>query len=187
LGRPSKPAIVLEAEGKSHRTKAELNVREVGEQALLTGIKMRENPEVKSDKVAHSAFCRINKLLKVIDKNDAITENIINRYCQLISECTGFEEKREAFSAQMEDVKEAYHNQELDASEYFKLICAMQKSVIDCDKQVQVKRRMLLDIEKESLLTIASALRNIPKKPMESAEDDPLDQLLNARPGAQNA
>ena len=33
-----------------------------------------------------------------------------------------------------------------------------------CDKLLQQKRKMLLDIEKENIMTIASALRSVPKK-----------------------
>ena len=40
----------------------------------------------------------------------------------------------------------------------------MQKNMIALDKQVQTKRKMLLDIEKENIMTIASSLRSVPKK-----------------------
>ena len=40
----------------------------------------------------------------------------------------------------------------------------MQKNLISLDKQIQAKRKMLMDIEKENIMTIASSLRSIPKK-----------------------
>ena len=45
---PAKPFKVLLAENKSHRTKAELQLREEGEEALSTKIKMKERKEVKA-------------------------------------------------------------------------------------------------------------------------------------------
>ena len=50
--------------------------------------------------------------------------------------------------------------------------CAHQlhKQVIDLDKQIMQKRRMLLDIEKENLMTIAAALRVIPKGKKEEVD-----------------
>jgi hypothetical protein len=42
---------------------------------------------------------------------------------------------------------------------------------------------MLLDIEKENIMTIASALRSIPKKVEKPGEDDPMANLLNRRRG----
>ena len=45
------------------------------------------------------------------------------------------------------------------------------------DKQIQSKRKMLLDIEKENVMTIASALRSIPKKE-DKETDKPLLKVL---------
>lgn len=48
--------------------------------------------------------------------------------------------------------------------------------MLSLDKQVQAKRKMMLDIEKECALTVASAVRNVPKKP-EKAQDSLLEVL----------
>jgi hypothetical protein len=40
----------------------------------------------------------------------------------------------------------------------------MQNSIISLDRQIQSKRKMLFDIERDNAMTIAAALRNIPKK-----------------------
>lgn len=50
---PTKPVNVIRMEGKSHRTKRELRSRENAEKKLLTGEKLKERNEVKSDSVAH--------------------------------------------------------------------------------------------------------------------------------------
>ena len=39
----------------------------------------------------------------------------------------------------------------------------MQKAVLDADNRVQAKRKMMFDIEKECAITVASALRSVPK------------------------
>ena len=54
------------------------------------------------------------------------------------------------------------------AGEYFTLVTKLQKQVLDIDKRVQEKRGMMLQIEKENLLTIASALRSVPEQPGDS-------------------
>ena len=94
---PAKPVSVLEAEGKSHRTKAELEKRREGENALATGTSLKERPEVKKNEIAHKEFLRLNKLLKSIEKNDAIYEAVINRYCILHAECQDFQNRRNDF------------------------------------------------------------------------------------------
>lgn len=167
MSRPPKPFVVLKTEGKSHRTKKELKQREEGEKALTTGTALKERPEVKANPIAHKEFLRLNKLLKNIEKNDAIYESIINRYCMIQAECFDFEDKREMFYRNLERLEEEYENQsdeELTMREYFKLQNSMQSQIIALDKQVQSKRKMLLDIEKENIMTIAAALRTIPKK-----------------------
>jgi hypothetical protein len=176
---PPKPFMVLKNEKKSHRTKAELKQREAGEKALASGVALKERPEVKANPVAHKEFLRLNKLLKNIEKNDAIYEPIINRYCMIQAECFDFEEKRERFYHNLEKLEEEYENQsdeELTMKEYFKLQNSMQGQIISLDKQVQTKRKMLLDIEKENIMTIAAALRSIPKKVDES--ENPLLKAL---------
>lgn len=172
---PPKPFAVLKAEGKSHRTKKELKLREEGEKALTTGVALKERPEVKNNPVAHKEFIRINKLLKKIGKNDAIYEAVINRYCLLQAECTEFEERREKFYEQMKELEERVS--EMEPDDYFKLQSEMQKNIINLDKQIQSKRKMLFDLEKENIMTIASALRSIPKKTEKN--ENPLLKALN--------
>lgn len=174
---PAKPFKVLLAENKSHRTKAELQLREEGEEALSTKIKMKERKEVKQNKVAHKEFKRITELLENIEKNDALYENVINRYAILLAECSEFEEKRERFYNDMEKIEKEYVNDEdFTIKEYYNLINSMQKNIVDIDKQIQSKRKMMLDIEKENVMTIASALRSIPKKAED--KDNPLLKVL---------
>ena len=173
MATPPKPYLVLKNEKKSHRTKAELKLRKQGEKALATGVALKERPEVKSDPVAHKEFLRINKLLKNIEKNDAIYEPIINRYCMIQSECRMFDERREELYKLIRELKNEYDEvtEEMDLGEkapflleYSKNMAKLSTTMINLDKQVQTKRKMLLDIEKENIMTIAAALRSIPKK-----------------------
>lgn len=186
---PTKPFKVLETEKKSHRTKVELKLREQGEKSLSTDTKIKERKEVRENKVAHKEFKRIEKLLENIEKNDAIYEAVINRYCLLQAECYDLEERREEcynliFELKeeqkelMEELKEREDIEELKdyKLEYAKSIAKMIASMLSIDSHIQSKRKMLLDIEKENVMTIASALRSIPKKAEE--KDNPLLKVL---------
>ena len=64
----------------------------------------------------------------------------------------------------MSKLENEYNEDEMTMSEYYSLVNEMQRNIINLDKQIQAKRKMLLDIEKENVMTIASALRTIPKK-----------------------
>ncbi len=184
---PAKPFKVLTTEKKSHRTKAELKMREEGEKSLSTEIELKERKEVKQNKVAHKEFKRIQKLLKKIEKNDAIYEAVINRYCLLQAECINLEERREEFyklvfelKAEMKlttDNMDSINDVANYKLEYSKAIAKIMNSMNAIDKQIQSKRKMLLDIEKENVMTIASALRCVPKKENQEA-NNPLLKVL---------
>lgn len=182
---PPKPFTVLKAEKKSHRTKAELKQREEEEKALVTGKALRERPEVKNNAIAHKEFLRLNGLLKAIKKNDAIYEGVINRYCLIYAECFELEERKNKFHTLIQEIREAFKefSDDMDIEtkagfllELSKELAKISKSMNDIDKLIQQKRKMLFDIERENILTIASALRSIPKKA--DKQENPLLKAL---------
>ena len=99
----------------------------------------------------------------------------------IVNYMQNFEEKREAIYKQLLDLQEncqkMIDEEEMTMKEYYNLELGMQKNLVSLDKQVQAKRKMLLDIEKENIMTIASALRSVPKKT--EKKDNPLLAALN--------
>lgn len=189
---PPKPFTVLSTENKSHRTKAELEQRKREEEALESGVALKERQIVKDNEFAHKEFLRINKLLKNIKKNDALYESVINRYVILQAECADFELKRERLYEIIERLDEAFNDEIDNAPEddrasliraYSKTYNESLKSMLAIDSQIQAKRKMLLDIEKENIMTVASALRSIPKKVNNEEEEDPMKKLLGRKRG----
>lgn len=183
LPTPAKPYAILKNEKKSHRTKAELELRKKGEEELTTGIEMKARTEVKKNKIAYKEFKRINKLLKNINKNDSLYESVLNRYSMLYSECKEFEEKREVFYKNIIKLEENFTELtdeagEMTLKEYFNTQTNLENLLISIDKQIQSKRKMMLDIEKENVMTIASSLRSIPKKENQNKKD-PLLKILS--------
>lgn len=180
MGRPPKPFTVIQNEKKSHRTKAELAARKEAEESLLTGTKMKERPEVKKNDIAHKEYIRVSKLFKSIQKNDDLFGSCINRYCQMVAECRDFEEKREVFyrrAQELEDKQDELMDEGMSLTEYFRLLSSLQSQVIGLDKQIQAKRKLMFEYEKENVMTVASGLRNIPKKEKEDA--NPLGKILS--------
>lgn len=169
-----KPAKIIELEGKSHRTKKEIRARKEAEASLLTGERLKESKEVKENPKAHKEFLRIKKLLESIEKNDDLYGRVINRYCLLLAECTEFEEKREKMEEVAEKLEE--HASDMEYEDYCRLKIDLSKQLIAFDKQVQAKRKMLFDIEKENIMTIAASLRSVPKKAEE--KKNPLMEAL---------
>ena len=176
MTRPAKSYLQLIKENKSHRTKEELEIRKKGEEALLSKVKIKEFKETKANKIAHTEFRRITGLLEIIEKNDDLFAGAINRYCQLKAECLEINERRETLYKNIQDLQNEYekNNNFMDKVEYFILQAKLTAQYLACDKQLSPKRKMMFDIEKENLMTIAGALRAIPKSPEKEDDDDDL-------------
>ena len=150
---------------KGHRTKAEIELREEAEKSLMTGSSFSEWEEVKSNPTAHEQFTRLKGLYQSIGRDDGMIECVINRYCLILSECDGYQERQEKLFKSEEEIYE--NGSDLDFIEKAKLLIDVNKAIQANDKLLQMKRKMLLDIEKENLMTMVSAMRSIPKKPSE--------------------
>ena len=175
-GRPSISANLILLDGnKDHRSAADIKARRDAESALSTGVHIEMWPEVKANKKAAEEFERVRELLKYIAKDDALQEGVVNRYCLLRAECVDFEKKRETFMRSLAELKREYKAEKLDTAAYFGLVTDMQKNIVSLDKQIMSKRNMMLAIEKENLMTIASALRSIPKKAPTKKTQTPLE------------
>ena len=159
---PPKPVTVLKMEGKSHRTKKEISQRQRGEASTLTGKSLTEFDEVRKNPVAHKEYKRLSDLLAIIDKDDALYSEVINRYCMLKAECSVFSETRNQIMKQMDYLDD--HKDEMEAVDYLALLAKLSAQVISYDRQIQQKRKMMFDIEKENIMTIAAALRSVPKQ-----------------------
>ena len=185
MARPSKPYKVITSEKKSHRTKRELAQRKHGEESLISGVKIKEAPEVKANEDAHKEYRRVKKLLDAIGKGDELYGATINRYCMLSAEIKGLETNRAYYTDMLREMREDLHEQKEKLDNpvaYIELLADVGRSMARItgsinaiDRTIQQKRKMLLDIEKESVMTISAALRAIPKK-----EEKPTNPLLEA-------
>lgn len=171
MARPSKPIALVEG----HRTKDELAERRNAETAMLTHVPMEREFLKKEHPRAAREFGRVKKLLASIGKDDALYEQIINTHCLLVEECEQIGDVRNQFIKSKEELQSEYRagalgdpeKDGMQASEYYRLLVKISQSILGCDKELMAKRKMLLDIDKENVLTVQSALRSIPKKPEE--------------------
>lgn len=162
-GRPTKPLALVQG----HRTKAEKQVRAQAETKLLTGCQMKENPEVKANRVAHKEFRRLKKLLKTIDKDDDLFGHAINTHCTLVGEIAWLDETKQRLQSDLdktENMLEVSAKASEDFEAYYSARESISKLIFSCDDKIMKKRKMSNDIGRENLLTIQSALRSIPKK-----------------------
>ncbi|MDO5548320.1 MAG: hypothetical protein Q4F79_07510 [Eubacteriales bacterium] len=152
MGRPSKPAVLLQQEGKSHRTKSELASRKHAEESMLSGKRIKADEAIKSDPIAYDQFRKVKKLMAAIEKDDELYGATLRRYCILASECERLQRRMNELDSRLE------------AAEDSKDAASLSRALTDLDRQLQNKRKMMFDIEKENCMTVQSALRSIPKK-----------------------
>lgn len=185
MARPSKPAAVIKTEKKSHRTKAELEARENAENGLLSNKKLQERKEVKENKTAHSEFRRVSKLMKAIGKDDALYSSGINTYCLLYAEIGNLTEQMKALDKTGDMLRESFERlvDDPESSIEPETIIQFEKSFtrlisqkLNISSMIDKKRKMMLDIDKENVMTISAALRSIPKQP--ETKENPIYAIL---------
>ncbi len=171
MARPSKSLDNM----SKNLTKGEEQRRRRAEKAALSGIAIREWPEVKADEEAHKEFRRVKKLLAAVGKDDAMYEAVINDYCAYKGDIERYRRYREDIQKDLDD----FINEDgVDPSDRYKIKVKMRDEIFACDNQISKLQKKRFDIEKETGFTVASALRSIPKK-REKAENPLLKVLLD--------
>ena len=167
MGRPSKHVAVIEAEGKSHRTKAELECRKAAEDAVLSHEPLFERAEVRRNELAHAEFERVAKLMDAIGKNDALYSSGLNTYCLLYAEIAELEEEKGYVQRLIDDISEAIEKiNDADALvQLSKTVDKLLAKKLSVGTTIDQKRRLMLAIDKENVMTVSAALRSIPKTP----------------------
>ncbi len=169
-GRPSKPVQLIKLEGnKDRRTKAELEYREKFEKSLYTGTTFKESPAVKEDPVAHKEFLRLKRLYKNIQYVDGLDEQIINRYCLMVSQ-------ESALTDAIADLKDS-----LKDCESVEERMLVYDNMAKLSTKLEKVRDMLLKLEDRLFLNPTARIKAIPKKPPEEKKESPMAQFLNRR------
>ena len=168
-GRPSKPVQLLKLEGKSHRTKEELEHREKIEKSLYTGTTFKESPVVKEDPVAHKEFLRLKKLYKNIQYVDGLDEQVINRYCMMVSQ----ERSLQKIIEKMDE--------DTDKCEDFSDRLDLYKAIAGATAKLVQVRNMLIKLEDRLFLNPTARIKSIPKAPEENKKNSPMADFLKRR------
>lgn len=163
-----------------HRTKAEITARTQAEQDMLSGKRAFERDTVKNDPVAHAEYRRVTALMKAIGKDDALYSAIVNRYCELFAEVQRYREEIIRRRGLMDRLQRQFDGSDPDSEDiiaFAKAYDSMAGKVDKMDGIIMQKRKMMLDIEKENGMTVAAALRAVPKNNAKK-EENPLAAIL---------
>lgn len=166
-----------------HRTKAEITARTQAEQDMLSGKRAFERDTVKNDPVAHAEYRRVTALMKAIGKDDALYSAIVNRYCELFAEVQRYQEEIIRRRVLMDKLQRQFDESDPDSEDivaFAKAYDSMAGKVDKMDGIIMQKRKMMLDIEKENGMTVAAALRAVPKNNAKK-EENPLAAILGGK------
>ena len=165
-----------------HVTKQEKTRREKLEQEKNTGEPMQASEMVKCNKFALEQFNEMKSIYKAINQDDKIHERTINRYCMMLADEKEFIERKSTLYEMLDKAKENYTNGELEGEAYLTAVDNLYKSIFACERELKATRKMLLDVEKSSCLTLVDKLRAIPMKE-ETKEPSKLERYLAERKG----
>ena len=168
MGRPSKPVALILQEGKSQYSKATLEYRRAGEKALSTGNdRICESPQVKADKVAHLEFLRLKRLYARVKCVEALDQQIINRYCQEISDAHKLQAMLDKLNADLACAEEM--------ADRLKIYDLIHKTGTMLNKA----KDMLIKLEDRLFLNPSTRIRAVPKTlPTDEVDDSPMARLL---------
>lgn len=150
----NKSSSATKAENKSHRTKEELAAKEMAEN-VKSNRPIEACKQILSNKNLVVKYDNLITILESIGRNDALYETIINRYIILQGEIEEFEEQKKSVIRQLKTLTKS----DMDQEQKINLGSKLNNQLINIDKQIMTKRKMLLDIEKECGFTIVSASR----------------------------
>jgi hypothetical protein len=165
-----------------HLTKQDKARREKLEQEKNTGQPMQPSELVKANRFALSEFKEVKEIYKAINQDDKIHERTINRYCLILADEKEFIERKIKLYEMLDQAKENYTNETLAPEAYLEAVDNLYKSIFTCERELKQTRKMLLDIEKSSCLTLVDKLRAIPLKE-ETKEPSKLERYMSERKG----
>ena len=167
---------------KGHRTKEEIEHRTAMEEQSKSGQPMSMPDFMKNNPVAVKEFKRVKNLYKIINHDDEIYSATIGRYAMMRAEEDDLIKMKASFEKLLGSLDEKLEKQEIEFLSYMELSNGVKRDYMKSIDLLAKHRKMLLDLEKTSLLTLAENIRAIPKKE-EKKEPSKLERYMSERKG----
>jgi hypothetical protein len=157
---------------RKHYTNEQKEQKRNAEEMTKTGNEMQPTDQVLNNPFALKKFTHMKSIYAAIKNDDEIHSETINRYCMMLQDEDEWICQKSDIMAALVKAKEDYVSDKLGAEEYLIQSDRLREMYIKCDRELKSTRKMLLDIEKSSCLTLADRLRAIPMKPPEKTEEE---------------
>lgn len=172
MGRNAQPIDLLQANGKKHLTKAEIEQRKNNE-IKIGGSKLICPSFIKNDVEAYKKWKEITKIYKDIDFVSSGDVGVLARYCMTFSEYQNLLKIRSTMSVLDLDTDEEVTTAEILAEEYSirkvnKLINKINyilstDGLLSIETAINKKMDMLIKMEDRLFLNPLAKVKNVPK------------------------
>lgn len=182
MGRNAKPILILQAEGKKHLTKAEIELRKNSEIKIGSNKMICPN-FVKKDTIAFAKWKEILKIYKDVDFVSSGDIGLLARYCKTFSEYESLLKSQQkiekVFNAvDLEKVLEFFENLEEyselteldDLNRFTGNVNKIALNIISVDGILRIesainkKMDMLIKMEDRLFLNPLAKVKNVPKE-----------------------
>lgn len=169
-GRNAQPIDLLQAKGKKHLTKKEIEARKKSE-IKLGSKELRCPAYVKGDTTAFSKWREIKHIYKDVDFVSSGDTGLLARYCMTHSEYIKLIEMRRHVDAAVINWDEHEKFFPLDFRDGINRILKIDPT-LQLDTAINKKMDMLIKMEDRLFLNPLAKVKNVPKK--EEKKEDPL-------------
>lgn len=174
MGRNAQPIGILQANGKKHLTKAEIDDRKNTE-VKLGNKKLICPGYIKNNVIAYSKWKEIIKIYKDVDFISSSDSGVLARYCTTFSEYRDLLERRNRINSISEnsDNIEDYieNNEEFNRSNKKQLNDMIStNAILQLDTAINRKMDMLIKMEDRLFLNPLAKVKNVAKPPEKKAE-----------------
>ena len=170
MGRNAQPISILQANGKKHLTKAEIEKRKdteikLGNNRLICPIYIKNNVN------AYAKWKEIIKIYKDVDFVSSGDTGVLARYCMTHSEYINLCDTRDRINKLQSDWSEY---EDIFPEEFQKSIEKLLRTNTDLQLESAINKKMdmLIKMEDRLFLNPLAKIKNVPKKEVEKV--DPL-------------
>lgn len=154
MGRNAKPPDLLVMDGKSHKTKAELEERR-SSQVKNKYKTIKPDEQIMQDPRAMEEFKFLQKMYKDMEYVGMMDSHIISQYCMSVSELDDLTQEMLKIRKQLKETRNYKSSKKHDQ---------LLNACVELDKEIRMKRQEIIRLADRLYLDPVARTKNVPKK-----------------------
>lgn len=162
MGRNAKPPDLLIMEGKSHKTKTELEERRT-RQVKSKYKTIKPDEQIMQDPRAMEEFKFLLKMYKDMEYVGMMDSHIISQYCMSVSELNDLTQEMLKMRQQLKETRKYKSSKKHGA---------LLAACVELDKEIRMKRQEIIRLADRLYLDPVARTKNVPKKEKKAKENE---------------